>query len=90
MDVIALFMTGIMMYHIKTKYTAVGKLFYNTSSAEPNLGTHTIFGAGRKEILIFFELYLINVIMEMLLATSIIPKASILYPVRNFLDSPAL
>lgn len=28
MDVIALFMTGIMMYHIKTKYTAVGKLFY--------------------------------------------------------------
>ncbi|KAI9317557.1 chitin synthase III catalytic subunit [Dichotomocladium elegans] len=57
-DTVALIMTSIMIYHIKTKYTAVG----------------------RKEIILFFHLYTLSVIMEMLLATSIIPKASILYP----------
>ncbi|CDS06095.1 hypothetical protein LRAMOSA08623 [Lichtheimia ramosa] len=57
-DIVALLMTGIMIYHIKTKYTAVG----------------------RKEITLFFQMYTMTVITEMLLVTSIIPKASILYP----------
>ncbi|KAI8388497.1 chitin synthase III catalytic subunit [Radiomyces spectabilis] len=58
MNLIALFMTGVMIYHVKTKYTAVG----------------------RKEITLFFQLYLATVVLEMLLVSSIIPSASILYP----------
>ncbi|KAI7905521.1 chitin synthase III catalytic subunit [Cokeromyces recurvatus] len=58
MNMIALFMTGVMIYHIKTKYTAVG----------------------RKEIIIFFQLYSVTIFLEMLLVTNIIPTASILYP----------
>lgn len=62
MDLAALCMTSIMIYHVKTKYTAVG----------------------RKEIAMFFQLYLVTIFLEMLLVTNIIPTASILYPV-NFL-----
>ncbi|OAD68334.1 hypothetical protein PHYBLDRAFT_23714 [Phycomyces blakesleeanus NRRL 1555(-)] len=58
MDVVALVMTSIMIYSVKTKYTAVG----------------------RKEIAMFFQLYLATVFLEMLLVTNIIPTASILYP----------
>ncbi|KAI9495961.1 chitin synthase III catalytic subunit [Zychaea mexicana] len=58
MDIISIFMTSIMIYHIKTKYTAIG----------------------RKEITMFFQLYLMTILLDMLLVTSIIPKASILYP----------
>ncbi|ORX56842.1 hypothetical protein DM01DRAFT_1382264 [Hesseltinella vesiculosa] len=57
-DLIAICMAGVMIYHVKTKYTAVG----------------------RKEITMFFQLYLANMLLEMLLVTSIIPTASILYP----------
>lgn len=62
MDLGALCMTSVMIYHVKTKYTAVG----------------------RKEIAMFFQLYLVTIFLEMLLVTNIIPTASILYPV-NFL-----
>lgn len=61
MDLVALCMTSIMIYHVKTKYTAVG----------------------RKEIAMFFQLYLVTIFLEMLLVTNIIPTASILYPVRS-------
>ncbi|KAI8976995.1 chitin synthase III catalytic subunit [Mycotypha africana] len=58
MNIIAMCMTGIMIYHVKTKYTAVG----------------------RKEIAMFFQLYLVSTFLEMLLVTNIIPTASKLYP----------
>ncbi|ORZ03450.1 chitin synthase III catalytic subunit [Syncephalastrum racemosum] len=57
-NIVALVMTSIMIYHVKTKYTAIG----------------------RKEITMFFEMYLMTLVLEMLLESSIIPTASILYP----------
>ncbi|KAF9929513.1 Chitin synthase, class 7 [Linnemannia zychae] len=55
---IALIMTAIMIYHIRSKYTAVG----------------------RKEIIMFFYLYMLVTIMDLLLISGIIPTASDLYP----------
>ncbi|CAG8488747.1 8437_t:CDS:2 [Paraglomus brasilianum] len=55
--IIALLMTGIMIYHIKSKYTAVG----------------------RKEIVMFFYLYMIMTILEMLLISGLIPTATTVY-----------
>ncbi|KAF9924444.1 Chitin synthase, class 7 [Modicella reniformis] len=56
--IIALIMTAIMIYHIRSKYTAVG----------------------RKEIVMFFYLYMLVTIMDLLLISGIIPTASDLYP----------
>ncbi|KAF9429604.1 Chitin synthase, class 7 [Podila epigama] len=56
--IIALIMTAIMIYHIRSKYTAVG----------------------RKEIIMFFYLYMLVTIMDLLLVSGIIPTASNLYP----------
>jgi len=56
--VIALIMTSIMIYHIKSKYTAVG----------------------RKEIVMFFYLYMMVTFLELLLVSGIIPTASTIYP----------
>ncbi|KAI7865880.1 chitin synthase III catalytic subunit [Spinellus fusiger] len=58
MSLVTLIMTSIMIYSVKTKYTAVG----------------------RKEIAMFFQLYLVTAFLEMLLVTNIIPIASRLYP----------
>ncbi|KAI9486005.1 MAG: chitin synthase III catalytic subunit [Benjaminiella poitrasii] len=58
MNLITLCMTGVMVYHVRTKYTAVG----------------------RKEIIMFFQLYSVTVFLEMLLVANIIPTASVLYP----------
>ncbi|KAF9414088.1 Chitin synthase, class 7 [Entomortierella beljakovae] len=55
---ISLIMTSIMIYHIRSKYTAVG----------------------RKEIIMFFYLYMLVTIMDLLLISGIIPTASNLYP----------
>lgn len=60
-DIVAIIMAAIMIYHIRSKYTAVG----------------------RKEIVMFFYLYMITVFLEMLLVTGIIPTSSIVYPVRD-------
>ncbi|KAI8384506.1 chitin synthase III catalytic subunit [Radiomyces spectabilis] len=57
-DIVAIIMAAIMIYHIKSKYTAVG----------------------RKEIVMFFYLYMITVLLEMLLVTGIIPTSSSVYP----------
>ncbi|ORX53938.1 hypothetical protein DM01DRAFT_1335789 [Hesseltinella vesiculosa] len=57
-DIVAIIMTAIMIYHIRSKYTAVG----------------------RKEIVMFFYLYMLCTFMEMLLVTSIIPISSAVYP----------
>ncbi|CAG8559315.1 4498_t:CDS:2 [Ambispora leptoticha] len=56
--VIALVMTSIMIYHIKSKYTAVG----------------------RKEMVMFFYLYMMVTFLELLLVSGIIPTASTVYP----------
>uniref|UniRef100_A0A1D1YVY8 Chitin synthase export chaperone n=1 Tax=Anthurium amnicola TaxID=1678845 RepID=A0A1D1YVY8_9ARAE len=56
--IIALIMTSIMIYHIKSKYTAVG----------------------RKEIVMFFYLYMMVTFLELLLVSGIIPTASTIYP----------
>ncbi|KAG0164157.1 Chitin synthase, class 7 [Apophysomyces sp. BC1034] len=57
-DIVAIIMTAIMIYHIRSKYTAVG----------------------RKEIVMFFYLYMLSVFLEMFLITGIIPTASPVYP----------
>ncbi|ORZ10399.1 chitin synthase III catalytic subunit-domain-containing protein [Absidia repens] len=57
-DIVAIIMAAIMIYHIRSKYTAVG----------------------RKEIVMFFYLYMITVFLEMLLVTGIIPTSSVVYP----------
>ncbi|KAI8388239.1 chitin synthase III catalytic subunit-domain-containing protein [Radiomyces spectabilis] len=57
-DIVAIIMTAIMIYHIRSKYTAVG----------------------RKEIVMFFYLYMVTVFLEMLLITGIIPTSSPVYP----------
>ncbi|KAL7746424.1 Chitin synthase, class 7 [Sorochytrium milnesiophthora] len=58
MYVIAVVMTCIMIYHIKSKYTAVG----------------------RKEIVIFFYLYMATIFVEFLVVSNIIRSASPTYP----------
>ncbi|KXS13234.1 hypothetical protein M427DRAFT_58786 [Gonapodya prolifera JEL478] len=55
---VALVMTSFMIYHIKVKYTAVG----------------------RKEILIFFYMYIGLVITEFLVVSGLIPVTSVVYP----------
>ncbi|KAF9574873.1 Chitin synthase, class 7 [Mortierella alpina] len=55
---IALGMTAIMIYHIRAKYTAVG----------------------RKEIIMFFYLYMLVTIMDFLLTSGIIPTSHDVYP----------
>ncbi|KAI9025118.1 chitin synthase III catalytic subunit [Phycomyces nitens] len=57
-DCVAIIMTAIMIYHIRSKYTAVG----------------------RKEIVMFFYLYMLTIFIEMLLVTGIIPTSSPVYP----------
>ncbi|KAG2197374.1 hypothetical protein INT46_006808 [Mucor plumbeus] len=57
-DIVAIVMAAIMIYHIRSKYTAVG----------------------RKEIVMFFYLYMITTFLEMLLVTGIIPTSSEVYP----------
>ncbi|RKP07400.1 chitin synthase III catalytic subunit [Thamnocephalis sphaerospora] len=56
--IVALVMTSIMIYHIRSKYTAVG----------------------RKEILIFFYLYMAVSVLELLLNSNIIQMAYAAYP----------
>ena len=55
-------MTSIMIYHIKSKYTAVG----------------------RKEIVMFFYLYMIDIVMEFVVISGVVPVASDVYPVLQF------
>ncbi|CAO3608523.1 unnamed protein product [Mucor hiemalis] len=57
-DIVAIIMAAIMIYHIRSKYTAVG----------------------RKEIVMFFYLYMVTTFLEMLLVTGIIPTSSPVYP----------
>jgi len=54
----ALVMTSIMIYHIKSKYTAVG----------------------RKEIVMFFYMYMLTIFLELLLVSGIIPTSNAVHP----------
>lgn len=56
--IVAVIMTAIMIYHIKTKYTAVG----------------------RKEMVIFFYMYFVTIIIEFFVISGIIQFASKPYP----------
>lgn len=58
-DVVAIIMTMIMIYHIRSKYTAVG----------------------RQEIVMYFYMYMLSTLLDMLLVTGIIPISSVVYPV---------
>ncbi|KAL0135295.1 chitin synthase III catalytic subunit [Mucor lusitanicus] len=57
-DVVAIVMTMIMIYHIRSKYTAVG----------------------RQEIVMYFYMYMLTTLLDMLLVTGIIPTSSSAYP----------
>ncbi|EPB91529.1 hypothetical protein HMPREF1544_01660 [Mucor circinelloides 1006PhL] len=57
-DVVAIIMTMIMIYHIRSKYTAVG----------------------RQEIVMYFYMYMLTTLLDMLLVTGIIPTSSSAYP----------
>lgn len=71
-NITALFMTLIMVMHIKSKYTAVGTTF--------TFGKHSNT-IGRKEMVIFFYLYMACVLLELILATNIVPMSAALYKV---------
>lgn len=61
----ALGMTGIMLYHVRSKYTAVG----------------------RKEIVLFFYIYMFVELLAIFLDSAIIPTAHAVYPVSRDLLS---
>jgi hypothetical protein len=61
----ALGMTAIMLFHIRSKYTAVG----------------------RKEIVLFFYLYMVVELLAIFLDSTIIPTAHEVYPVSSQLGS---
>ena len=73
-DFAAMIMTAIMIYHIKSKYTAVGKEY-----TQRQCGYWAILG--RKEMVMFFYLYFAAVVMEFLLISNIVPFTSVVYSV---------
>lgn len=75
MDVAALLMTTIMILNIKNKYTAVGRELCEI------VLSHSFCGKGRKEMVIFFYLYMLCVMFELLLTTNIFPMSTVFYKV---------
>lgn len=65
-------MTAIMIYHIKSKYTAVGT---------KNIQASLQLILGRKEMVNFFYLYFVAVVLDLLLVSNIIPFTSGAYTV---------
>ena len=75
-------MTGIMIYHIRSKYTAVGKLAPFIVKALLGVDRCCFwFEPGRKEIVMFFYLYAIIELIAFFLDSNIIPTANSSYPV---------
>jgi hypothetical protein len=68
-----------MIYHIRSKYTAVGKsvLLHAVKQSESIID----FALGRKEIVMFFYLYAIIECLAFFLDSNIIPTANATYPV---------
>lgn len=63
MHIVAIIMTAIMILHIRSKYTAVG----------------------RKEIVMFFWMYMVIEFLALFLDSGVIPTANSVYPVRILL-----
>lgn len=72
-------MTAIMIFHIRSKYTAVGRLKIIFFPVEQHLLTS--IEIGRKEIIMFFYLYAIIELLAIFLDSGIIPTANVSYPV---------
>jgi len=71
-----------MIYHIRSKYTAVGKWTPFTVKALFGVDNCCFwFGLGRKEIVMFFYLYAIIELIAFFLDSNIIPTANSSYPV---------
>ncbi len=77
----ALFMTAIMIYHVRSKYTAVGSFSYALAA---RLCQPCLPKTGRKEIITFFYLYAVIELLAMFLDSGVIQTASPPYPVRHF------
>lgn len=63
--IIALVMAGIMLFHVRSKYTAVG----------------------RKEIVLFFYMYMFIELLAIFLDSAIIPTSHVVYPVSSPTES---
>jgi Chitin synthase export chaperone len=75
-------MTGIMIYHIRSKYTAVGEYSSRrTTKSVSIIAWHSLLG--RKEIVMFFYLYAIIELLAFFLDSNIIPTANTVYPVSS-------
>ena len=61
-------MTAIMLFHVRSKYTAVG----------------------RKEIVLFFYMYMFVELLAIFLDSAIIPTANKVYPVSDACQRPVL
>lgn len=72
-------MTAIMIFHIRSKYTAVGRLNIIFFPVERH--PLTSIEIGRKEIIMFFYLYAIIELLAIFLDSGIIPTANVSYPV---------
>lgn len=69
-------MTAIMIYHIRSKYTAVGESRFRHMQ---DLALYVC--TGRKEIVMFFWLYAVIELLAIFLDSGIIPTANVSYPV---------
>lgn len=67
-------MTAIMIFNVKSKYTAVGECL------------HVSHEQGRKEIMFFFYMYALTTLVEFLVISGIIATATDLYPARFFCE----
>jgi len=76
--IVAVIMTIIMILHIRSKYTAVGKSFLLS-----DVWRKLTVSPGRKEIVMFFYLYAIVEFLAIFLDSGVIPTASSIYPVSD-------
>lgn len=76
-------MTIIMILHIRSKYTAVGKycLKITVYTCWRKLDNQLLY-IGRKEIVLFFYIYAVIELLAIFLDSAVIPTASGVYPVR--------
>lgn len=74
-----------MIYHIRSKYTAVGEpQFPSAAKLGPaRFADKASETTGRKEIVMFFYLYALIEALAIFLDSGIIPTANTVYPVRR-------
>jgi len=88
MHILALGMTAIMILHVRSKFTAVGKPRpYPPSSHPLQMRKHftdiffpLLLKTGRKEITTFFYIYMLLTITSLILDAGVIPPGSSAYP----------